>query len=99
MNLLSTARVQGILREQKDDLRVNWGVQSIGLFGSYARGEQNAQSDVDLLVEFNRSVGFFEFLKLEEHLGGLLGAKVDLVTRKALKPHIGRHILDEVIMI
>jgi uncharacterized protein len=54
---------------------------------------------VDVLVEFEKPVGLFEFLKLENFLSNLLGVKVDLVSKKALKPHIGEHIVQEVIMI
>ena len=63
------------------------------------RGEQNGSSDVDVLVEFEEPIGLFEFLKLENYLSDLLGIKVDLVSRKALKSHIGEHILQEVVMI
>ncbi len=61
------------------------------------RGEEKEDSDVDLLVEFEKPIGFFKFLELEEYLSGLIGRKVDLVSKKALKPHIGRHILDEAV--
>lgn len=56
-------------------------------------------SDIDILVEFEKPIGLFKFLELEEHLSQLLGRKVDLVSKNALKPHIGKYILDEVIMI
>ncbi len=74
-------------------------MKTIGVFGSYVRGEQKETSDVDVLVEFEEPVGLFEFMDLEEYLTGLLGVKVDLVSKKALKPHIGKHILEEVISI
>ncbi len=63
------------------------------------RGEQKGSSDVDVLVEFEDPVVLFEFMKLENYLSDLLGVKVDLVSKKALKPHIGERILEEVIMI
>jgi len=66
------------------------------VFGSFARGQQREESDVDVLVQFSRPVGFVSFMKLENHLQELLGRRVDLVTKKALKPYIGRHILAEV---
>ena len=68
----------------------------IGVFGSCVREEATGESDIDVLVEFNRSVGFFKFLELEERMSEWLGAKVDLVTKAALKPRMGRRILDEV---
>ena len=74
-------------------------MKTIGVFGSYVRGEQKRESDIDVLVEFEEPVGLFEFMDLEAYLTGLLDVKVDLVSKKALKPHIGQHILEEVITI
>lgn len=62
-------------------------------------GEASAESDIDILVAFDQPVGFFRFLEIEEQLSEWLGAKVDLVTRAALKPYIGRNILSEVVML
>ena len=92
-------KIQAILRERREELARDYGVASIGIFGSYIRGEATDDSDIDILVEFDRPIGFFKFLELEERLGEWLGAKVDLVTKAALKPHIGRRILSEVAMI
>jgi uncharacterized protein len=77
-------------------LHAEFGVAEIGIFGSVVRGEQDAASDVDLLVEFDRPIGFVRFMRLEKRLAELLGMPVDLVTKKALKPHIGKRILKEV---
>jgi uncharacterized protein len=89
-------QIKAILRERRDELATDYGVTEIGLFGSYVRGDASVRSDIDILVSFNRPVGFFKFLELEDRLSQWLGVKVDLVTRAALKPHIGRHILSEV---
>jgi predicted nucleotidyltransferase len=83
----------------KAELREEFKVKNLGVFGSYVRGEQKGTSDVDVLVDFEDPVGLFEFMKLENYLSDLLGVKVDLVSKKALKPHIGERILEEVIMI
>jgi len=94
--------VEGVKRvflQHKAELREKFKVKTIGVFGSYVRGEQKRNSDVDVLVEFEEPVGLFEFIKLENYLSDLLGVKVDLVSKKALKPHIGEHIMQEVIMI
>ena len=85
------------LRTLKPELAVRYKVKEIGLFGSFVRGEQSATSDIDLLVEFEAPIGLFKFLELEEYLAAQLGRKVDLVSRKALKPRIGRYILKEVV--
>jgi uncharacterized protein len=91
--------VKRTLSQHKTELTEKFRVKTIGVFGSYVRREQNRSSDVDILVEFEEPVGLFEFMKLENYLSDLLGVKVDLVSKKALKPHIGEHILQEVIMI
>jgi predicted nucleotidyltransferase len=91
--------IKRTLFEHKADLREKFKVKNIGVFGSYVRGEQKGSSDVDVLIEFDDPIGLFEFMKLENYLSDLLGVKVDLVSKKALKPHIGERILEEVIMI
>jgi len=67
----------------------------IWLSGSYLHSEQRKHGDLDLLVEFDRVPSFFEFLRLERYLSELLNVTVDLVMKSALKPAIGRHILEE----
>src|SRR3989304_4270413 len=93
--------LKSCLEELKPALREKFGVKTIGVFGSYVRGEQKRGSDVDVLVEFSEDakIGFFKFLDLEEFLSRKLGVKVDLVTKDALKPYIGKCILQEVVMI
>lgn len=91
--------IKEILKNQKPFLTEKYGVKEIGVFGSYVKGEQKAESDLDILVEFGRPVGFFEFLDLEEYLENTIGIKVEIVTPKALKPKIGEYILREVVTI
>ena len=85
-----------ILREHLPELRERYGVASLGIFGSYVREEQRQDSDLDVLVEFDRSIGLFDFVGLELELCELLGPKVDLVMKSALKWRIGERILAEV---
>ena len=85
------------LRETKPVLKEKYKVKTLGVFGSYVRGEQKEGSDLDILVEFQEPVGLFKFMELEEFLGKNTGVKVDLVSKKALKPRIGKYILKEVI--
>jgi hypothetical protein len=98
-DLKDVDRIKGILARHKDELRRRVKVKDIGVFGSYVRGKQRKGSDVDVLVEFEEPVGLFEFIALEDYLADLLGVKVDLVSRKALKPRIGERILKEVIRV
>jgi len=88
-----------ILFAHKRELKRKYGVKEIGIFGSFARNENRKGSDIDILVEIEKPMGFFTFIRLERHLSDLLGAKVDLVTKNALKPHIGRRILTEIIYV
>ena len=91
--------IKKILKEHKSVMKKQFKVKEIGIFGSYVRGEHEDKSDIDLLVEFYEPVGFFAFIDLEEYLGGLLGTKVDLVSKKALKPRIGKYILEEMVLV
>ena len=91
--------IEDKIKRSKPILKEKFKVKDIGIFGSYTRGEQTENSDLDVLVEFRERVGFFKFLELEEYLEELLDLKVDLVSRKALKPRIGQNILKEVVMI
>jgi len=74
-----------MLRESRSVLDA-FGVARLSLFGSFARDEGGEDSDVDLLVEFNRPIGLFEFVRLQRQLGELVGHRVDLVTPAALAP-------------
>jgi hypothetical protein len=74
----------------------HYGVQRLGLFGSYVKGRQGKKSDIDIFVTFSRDIDLFDFLDLREFLEGRLNAKVDLVMESALKPAIGKRNLSEV---
>ena len=94
------AEIQRTLRTQLPELRERYGVTSLGVFGSYVRGEQRTRSDLDILVEFDeRPLTLLQFIALENELSDQLGVKVDLVEKCALKPVIGRRILQEVLML
>jgi uncharacterized protein len=85
-----------IIRQARPQLESRYAVERLGLFGSYLRGSERPTSDIDLLVSFRRDVDLFEFLDLKEFLQENLYHKIDLVMESALKPAIGKRILDEV---
>jgi uncharacterized protein len=87
------------LRKRLPDLEKRYKVKSLGIFGSYVRGEQHSRSDLDLLVEFYDPPSLLKFIELEYYLTDLLGIKVDLVMKDTLKPAIGKRILSEVIAV
>jgi predicted nucleotidyltransferase len=88
-----------ILRKQRKELAEHYNVASLSLFGSVARDEARADSDVDLLVEFSQPVGLFKFIELQQKLEALLGSKVDLGTPRSLKPRIKEQVLQEAIRV
>jgi predicted nucleotidyltransferase len=89
-----TQRLQALL----PDLRQQYGVRELWLFGSYVRAEQTVDSDVDILVTFdNPHLSLIEFIQLEQQLAAALGIKVDLVEREMLKSTIGKNILQEAV--
>ena len=87
------------LKNLKREVAQEYSVKTIGVFGSVARDEQTVQSDIDLLVEFSKPVGFVTFMRLENFLSERLGKHVDLVTSDSLKPLIRQDVLSEVIYV
>lgn len=92
-------QITKILKSQKSFLKRQFDITSLGIFGSYARGTEHKRSDVDILVEFRRTPGFFDYLRMENLLSQLLGKPVDLVMKDSLKANIGKRILNEVVYI
>ncbi len=92
---LNLGQVRSIINKNRDFLKNTYHVKNIGIFGSVARADNTKFSDVDILVEFSKPTGFFKFIELEEYLSRVIGKKVDLVTKKALKPAIREEILRE----
>ncbi len=84
------------LEQAAPELRAQ-GVKDLWLFGSAARAELKAGSDIDILVDFAVPVTLFEFARLRRRLEDLLGRPVDLVTRDALKPQLREQILREAV--
>jgi len=82
-----------------DLLRKSYNVETIGVFGSLVRNQQTNRSDIDIIVDFYKPIGFFKFLELEDFLSKILMRKVDLVSKKALKPVIKKEVLKEVIYV
>jgi len=86
-----------ILKDKNAELKKKYGVKSLSLFGSMARDEATPASDVDLIVEFSRPIGYFGLFALQDHLEKLLGCSVDLGTLNSLKPRIRERVMGELI--
>ncbi len=89
--------IRRTLKEHMPELAERHKIRSLGIFGSYVRGDARSTGDVDLLVEFSETPDIFKFMDLEDDLAAILGQKVDLVTRPALKGNRGDRILREVV--
>ncbi len=96
---MKRSQVIQILSERQRELARQYGVKSLALFGSVARDQATSTSDVDLLVEFDRPVGYFGLFALQDHLESLLGRKVDLGTPDSLKPRIRERVMGECIRV
>lgn len=91
--------IQRILKREKPFLAEKFGLKEIGVFGSYVRREEREDSDLDILVEFEKPlrIDLIGFIELEHYLSDRLKIKVDLVMKDDLKPRIGERILAEVV--
>ncbi|OGI03542.1 MAG: hypothetical protein A2104_04080 [Candidatus Melainabacteria bacterium GWF2_32_7] len=93
--IYSIEDIKNIIHSHEAVLQDKYKTVKFYLFGSYARGEQTAKSDIDLLVELEESISMFKFLDLEEDLEKIFGKKIDLGTPDSLKPYIKDSILKE----
>lgn len=96
MASMQRAEALRIIAQHEEELR-QMGVRSLSLFGSVARDQAAPGSDVDLLVEFDRPVGYFHLFEVQDRLEALLGCKVDLITAGGLRPELRQEILAEAV--
>ena len=87
--------IKNILKSEMPYLKNKYHVKRLGIFGSFVRGENKKDSDIDILVEFDENIGW-DIFDLKDYLESILNLKVDMVTKNALKPYIGVQILKEV---
>lgn len=93
------ATVLAELRALQPELKKRYPIREIGVFGSYVRGEQREDSDLDVLVDLGDGMTLIDLARLELAIGQALGLKVDLAMKDALKPRIGKRILAEAVML
>ncbi len=91
--------ILSILKRVKPDIEAKYHIDSLALFGSVARGDDNANSDVDLLIEFSATPDLLTFIELEERLKEALGRNVDLVPRRKLRTELVDIVLKEAIAV
>ena len=88
-----------VIQSQAEEIRNRFHVRSLSVFGSAGRGTATVESDIDILVDFSKTPGIFEFLRLKQYLEDLLGKPVDLVTEGALKKQLREKILREAVRV
>jgi uncharacterized protein len=86
-----------ILSQNKLLLQEHYQVTQLGIFGSYARGEQTPESGVDVLIDYEQAPTLFKLVELRDFLSSLTGLRVDVVTKNGLKPRIRERVLSEVV--
>jgi len=88
-----------VLQSQAEEIRTRFHVRSLSVFGSAVKGLAATESDIDILVQFSKTPGMFDFLRLKQYLEDLLGKPVDLVTEGALKKQLREEILREAVRV
>ena len=91
------AEIQNTITEAKDEIRGRYKAEIKGIFGSYARGDFHADSDLDLLVDFDEGADLFDLVGLQQFLEDKLGCRVDLVSRRSLREELRTSVLNEMI--
>lgn len=92
--------VESVLKNKREDiLRIatHHGAESVRVFGSLARGEANAKSDVDILIKLGPGRSLLDIIAIKQDVGDLLGCEVDVVTEAALSPYIRDQVLKEAV--
>jgi len=95
--MLSLDEIKQSLTAQKSILQNKYKINRLGIFGSYVRGEQKSESDLDILIDYEEAPSLITLIEIENQLSELLGMKVDLVTHKGIKPQLRSYILEEVV--
>ena len=86
------------LRQTLPELKNKYNITKMGVFGSYARGEQTADSDIDVLINFdNEDFSYFDLMDIEQGLTKMFNTKVDLLMEEAIKPRIKPYIMEDIV--
>ncbi|MGH8000847.1 MAG: nucleotidyltransferase family protein, partial [Brasilonema sp.] len=99
LKMKTLEEIKQILRQSKPLLQEQYQITQLGIFGSYARGEQTQESDVDVLIDYDQAPTLFKLVELRDYLSSAIGMKVDIVTQNGLKPRIRERVLSEVVYI
>ncbi len=95
----SLEEIKEVIDQHKPELRGQFHVDKIGVFGSYARGDQKKRSDIDFLVTFDETISLFTLGGLYEYLKEITGAAVDVVPGEDLRPEFRDRVMKDVVYI
>ncbi|ANI90229.1 DNA polymerase subunit beta [Arachidicoccus ginsenosidimutans] len=84
--MYTTGEILNILKAKKAELEKKYPISEMGLFGSYARGDYNEHSDIDILVDFNARIDGFDYIRIAHALEDTFNTKIDLVSRQGVQP-------------
>ena len=97
---MNLQEIKETLKEKLPEIKEKYGVKNLYIFGSYVRGEQTPESDIDILVEFEKGKKIFDnYMDLKFYLEELFGKKVDLIIKEAVKPRLKKYIYKEAISV
>ena len=97
---MNLQEIKQTLKERMPEIREKFGVKNLYIFGSYVRGEQTPESDIDILVEFEKGKKTFDnYMDLKFYLEDLLGKKVDIVIKESVKPKLKKYIYEEAVSV
>ena len=97
---MNIQEIKRLIEKHFADIKKTFSIKEIGLFGSYVKGEEKPESDVDILVVFDGGhKDFFNYMRLKYYLEGIIGKKVDLVIKEAVKPRLQEKIFKEVVYV
>ena len=99
VKVTSLDEIKEIIRQRRAELKSQFHVEKIGVFGSYARGDQKKRSDIDFLVTFDKAINYFELAGLKIYLEETIGLKSDVVPSHNLRPEFRENVYKEVIYI
>jgi predicted nucleotidyltransferase len=97
VKVTSLEEIKGLIEQYRPELKRQFHVEKIGVFGSYARGDEKKKSDVDFLVTFDEDISLFDHVDLTLYLKDLMGRKVDVIQHDNLRPELREYVLKDLI--
>ena len=99
IKVTSLNEIKGVIEQNRPELKRQYHVEKIGVFGSYARGTQKKRSDIDFLVTFDKAISLFDHVDLTIYLKELMGCEVDVIPHNNLRPELREYVLKDLIFL